>query len=66
MILCVYLIAFKLARRCNMAKIKGYHYTKSNHKNGTAKVYTFSKGSDKKYPLWSDIREAFLKAQNQL
>jgi len=45
--------------------IDGYKVTKTTHKNGRAKVYTFSRGEDKKYPLWIDIREAFLKAQSK-
>ena len=45
--------------------IDGNKVTKTTHKNGRAKVYTFSRGDDKRYPLWSDIREAFLKAQSK-
>jgi hypothetical protein len=45
--------------------INGYKVTKTNHKNGRAKVYTFSCGEDKKYPLRIDIKEAFLKAQSK-
>ena len=59
------LTAFKLRSNTMEKVINGYKVTKTTHKNGRAKVYSFSRGEDKKYPLWVDIREAFLKAQSK-